>query len=343
MPIRNYYILSLAALLLLAIPANAGAKTIGNDKDLQPSVIWVSQFPAWQAVETKKNSFKRIYDFLVQKGKDKKIGRPIAIVANSPTDYWIVDQGGKTIFKVENKKVRQPFCIKDKEDYFSSLVGSCKLPDGRLLFSDSKLNQVFIISADGKSLSTLGDSMTFGQPTGIAWNPATHEFWVVETGAHRIAVLNEKGVLVRRIGSRGDGEGQFNFPTSICIDKAGDAYIVDAMNFRVQILNKSGGFVTKFGESGDASGTFARPKGICVDSYGHIYIADALFHVVQIFDRAGTFLYSFGSQGREKEQFWMPAGLFIDENNFIYVADSYNSRVQVFQLINGFENEKLNK
>ncbi len=335
MAVRNYYIIVFLSLLLLALPGKTDGKAIGNDKDHQPYVAWVSQFPAQQVVENKKNTIKKIYEFLVQKGKEKKIGRPISVVANSPSNYWIIDQGGKAIYYMDNKKAHQPSCFRNKEDYFTSLVGGCKLPDGRLMFSDSKLNQVFIISADQKSLSTLGDTLTFSQPTGIAWNPATHEYWVVETSAHRIAVINDKGNLVKHIGGRGDGEGQFNFPTSICIDKNGDAYIVDAMNYRVQILNKAGQFITKFGEAGDASGTFARPKGISVDTYGHIYIADALFHVVQIFDRAGTFLYSFGSQGREREQFWMPAGLFIDENNFIYVADSYNSRVQVFQLING--------
>jgi len=85
-----------------------------------------------------------------------------------------------------------------------------------------------------------------------------------ETGAHRISVLNRKGEIIKRTGSRGNGPGEFNFPTFIWIDKLGNAYVVDSMNFRIQIFNKNGEFVSAFGEIGDATGYFARPKGIAI-------------------------------------------------------------------------------
>jgi DNA-binding beta-propeller fold protein YncE len=250
-------------------------------------------------------------------------------------NFWVLDQGQETIYEVQKNKLQKPRAIKKKDNFFTSLVGVCSMPNGDILFTDSRLNKVFIIDHDKKKLASLNDTLQFQQPTGIAYSAASGEIWVVETGAHRVSVLGTNGELIKRIGNRGEENGQFNFPTSIWIDKDGDVYIVDAMNFRVQIFHKNGDFVTAFGEEGDASGTFARPKGIATDTYGNIYVADALFHVVQIFDRSGNFLYSFGKQGREKEEFWMPSGIFIDSKNYIYVADSYNSRVQIFQLVNG--------
>ncbi len=309
-----------------ALPAHSGD---------QPYISWISQYPAAKKEDKKQNAFKRIFNFLIKKDKQQTLVRPVAIVAAGTNDFCVLDQGCRTIFDVADTKADIPRCIKKKENYFTSLVGICSLPDKQMLFTDSRLNKIFIVSADKKKLSVFNDSLELQQPTGIAYSPATNEIWVVETNAHRISVLNDKGELIKTIGSRGDENGQFNFPTAISIDKAGDAYVVDAMNFRIEIFNKKGEFVSAFGEAGDAPGTFARPKGIATDTFGNIYVVDALFNVVQIFDRTGNFLYNFGKQGREKEEFWMPSGIYIDSKNFIYIADNYNSRVQIFQLING--------
>ncbi|MFC2116805.1 6-bladed beta-propeller, partial [Bacteroidota bacterium] len=213
-----------------------------------------------------------------------------------------------------------------------SIVGSCFMSDNKILFTDSKLNKIFQFVPGTRNLQKLNDSLRLEQPTGIAYSIPNNEIWVVETKAHRIAILNEKGELIRTIGGRGNAPGKFNFPTYLWIDKTGMVYVVDAMNFRIQIFDRAGEYISSFGEIGDASGYFSRPKGIASDSYGNIYVADALFHVVQVFDRMGKLLYFLGSQGQEKEQFWLPTGIYIDDRNFIYIADSYNSRVQIFQL-----------
>ena len=224
--------------------------------------------------------------------------------------------------------------IEKKIAAFPSLVGITAFHNTEILFTDSQLNQLFLVNAEKKECRILNDSLKLNQPTGIAYSVINNEIWVVETGAHRIVVLNEKGEIKKTIGSRGNGKGEFNYPSNLCIDKIGNIYILDAMNFRVQVLNKEGDVISVFGTIGDATGSFARPKGIATDSYGNIYVSDALFHVVQVFDIKGNLLYYFGSQGHDEGQFWMPAGLYIDNNNYIYVADSYNSRVQIFQLIN---------
>jgi DNA-binding beta-propeller fold protein YncE len=215
----------------------------------------------------------------------------------------------------------------------SSLVGICYGPNSSILFTDSHARTIYSLTAEKKNLRILNDTLKLEQPTGIAYSMVNKEIWVVETKAHRIAVLNEKGELLRRLGKRGNGPGEFNYPTHIWIDKKGLIYITDAMNFRIQVLNAGGEVVSIFGEAGDASGYLASPKGIATDSFGNIYVVDALFHVVQVFDIKGKLLYKFGNQGHGNGEFWMPSGIYIDNQDNIYVADSYNSRVQVFQLI----------
>ncbi len=297
----------------------------GNDYHVR----WIAQFP--EEAGEKAPTFRDRISGWVFGQKPQLVTKPFNIVASDPRMYWILDQGTGGVLEVSDGKGELMKSMRKSNKEYSSLVGICLLPEGDMLCTDSRRNLVFQISQD--KLYHLFDSLSFNQPTGIAFSAKTDEIWIVETGAHRITVLDREGKVVKRIGGRGSGPGSFNYPTFIWIDKAGFVYIVDSMNFRVQILDQDGNYLSSFGKSGDATGNMARPKGVATDSKGNIYVADALFHVVQIFDREGNFLYSFGGQGQETSEFWMPSGIFIDEEDYIYVADSYNSRVQVFQLV----------
>lgn len=326
------FFLSVAVFQLL--PAQgpyAGTSKLNHDS--LTFIRWINQYPSVTGKSKNKKIKDRISD-AVFGSKDPVLSKPMSVFALNPDSYWVLDQGNGSIIRVEKELAEIPKLLKKKNVSFISLVGICRNNKGDLLFTDSYQNKIYVYNHEKKDLHVLNDSLKLEQPTGIAFSGANNEIWVVETAAHRVSVLNEKGEMIRQIGKRGVEAGEYNFPTFLWIDAGGEAYIVDAMNFRVQILNKSGEYVSSFGTAGDASGYFARPKGIATDSHGNIYIADALFNTIQIFDKSGNFLWSFGSQGRDAEQFWMPCGIYIDGNDYIYIADSYNSRVQVFQLIN---------
>lgn len=309
---------------------SADTKHAGTDA----YITWVNQYPIPQAAH-KHAVLHRLLKMFIGERKELSLKRPVALVATDPHTITLLDQGNQTVFDIAGTESGVPRCIRKKEQAFSSLAGICSLPGGTILFTDSRQNKIFRMSADRRHIRPLNDSLVLQQPTGIAWSPVTGEIWVTETAAHSISVLDSAGRRLRTIGKRGGDTAEFNFPTSLSIGQDGDVYVVDAMNFRVQVLDKNGNFISVFGEAGDASGYMARPKGIATDSYGNIYVSDALFHAVQIFNRKGDLLYTFGRQGTEKEEFWMPEGIYIDSRNYIYVADTYNSRIQVFQLING--------
>jgi len=315
--------------------------SVSNLEQANYDIRWVSQYPATKEKKSSGKKEKKTrrntnwFTDLVFGKKPASLIKPMSIVALSPDAYWVADQGTGSILKVHNKQGETKQFKEMPIESLPSIVGSCFTSSGSILFTDSKLNQIFLMVPGSKNLQILNDSVHLEQPTGIAYSAVTNQVWVVETKAHRIAILNEQGEIIKHIGGRGNADGKFNFPTYIWIDEEGTAYVVDAMNFRVQIFDTEGEFISSFGEIGDSSGYFSRPKGIATDSFGHIYVSDALFNVIQVFDRAGQLLYTFGSQGQEKEQFWMPTGIYIDKDNFIYIADSYNSRIQVFQLIPG--------
>jgi DNA-binding beta-propeller fold protein YncE len=330
----SYLIFTL--LILLSISWNVDAQNAfidTNSNQIENShVEWVN---TWPSAENKKKSkrFKDRLNAFFFGIKPAVLINPVAILICNVNEFWVLDQGGKTIFQVQNEVGDIPQSVLKTEYDLSSLVGICSVSNTSMLFTDSKANKIFLISSGNKKLQLLNDTLKLDQPTGIAYLKLKKEIWVLETKAHRISVLNEKGELLKRIGNRGNAKGEFNYPTHIWIDKQGLIYINDAMNFRIQVLNKEGEVIRVFGENGDATGFFSKPKGIATDTFGNIYVVDALFHVVQVFDSKGIFLYKFGCQGHANSEFWMPTGIFIDDRNYIYVADTYNSRVQVFRLI----------
>jgi len=313
--------------------------TSGNSQELpyaeKDNIIqWVGQFPKAPGAINKAKSgwFARL---VFGKKRIPQIIKPVAILKTSPDYYLVLDQGSNLIFKTNNDDKKIPKAFKKSKINFASLVGFCKVSNNEVLFTDSRKNKIFRFNENQKELTVFNKNIELQRPTGIAYSLVSKNIWVVETGAHRIVVLNEQGELIKTIGRRGNASGEFNFPTSIWIDKTDKVYVVDAMNFRIQVFNAQGEMLSTFGEAGNATGYFARPKGIATDSYGNIYITDALFHTVQIFDISGKFLYQFGEQGTGKGQFWMPSGIYIDDENYIYVADSYNSRIQIFKFVKG--------
>ena len=306
--------------------------TVSQRSTEVPQIKWVKQWPSADKKQ-KSKTFRDRFNSIFLGKKSPVLSRPVSIVAANPEDFWILDQGAKSVFHTQGEVGDIPRFLQKSNFDFSSLVGICAISPNELLFTDSHANKIYRILPDKKKLQVLNDSLVLDQPTGIAWSPATKEIWVAETNAHRLTALNERGEIVKRIGSRGIAPGEFNYPTHLWIDKSGLVYVVDAMNFRVQALKPSGEVVSVFGQAGDASGYFARPKGIATDSHGNVYIVDALFHTVQIFDLNGVFLSNLGNQGHKEGEFWMPSGIFIDADDFVYVADSYNSRIQVFQLV----------
>lgn len=218
------------------------------------------------------------------------------------------------------------------ELHFVSPVGVA--PFGNLVaVSDSALNSVFLLTRDGKPAGRIDKPDGFARPTGLAYDDDHKELYVVDTLANEVCVFNQSGEMVRRFGSQGVEDGQFNYPTHVFVDPAGRVFITDSMNFRVQAFSREGAFLFALGTHGDASGYLAVPKGVGVDRQGHIYVADSYFSNVQVFDEDGRFLLSIGEPGDGIGQFQVPAGVFVDPQNRIFVCDSVNHRVQMLQYI----------
>lgn len=304
---------------------------------MEPRIQWVREIHDYTDVGITKGFWKRITDF-VAGASDIRIGKPYGVFVDDQERLFVVDVGLAMVHVMDMKEKRYSIIGEGKEDIFRTPIAVTEDDDENVYITDSGTGVIHRYSFRKKTLHPF-TSVKLGRPTGIAYNRSNRLLYVTDTGKHQVVIFDLNGRERFRIGGRGEGPGQFNYPTDLFIDKQARLYVTDALNSRVQIFSANGAFLKAFGQAGDSSGRFTKPKGVAVDSEGHIYVCDALLDLVQIFDDSGRLLLDFGGTGTEAGKFWMPSGIYIDGNDYIYVADAYNRRVQVFKYLK-IENSK---
>ena len=298
---------------------------------LQARIVWVNEIGSYRDVGIGKGFWRRVAEFFTGE-EETRIGKPYGVYIDDRDRLFIVDVGYAMVHAMDLKEKRYSIIGEGKEDIFRSPIAIAGDDQENLYITDSGAGTIYRYNLKRGRLEPF-IAAELGRPTGIAFNRNNRLLYITDTTAHQIAVFDLRGNERFRIGSRGNGPGQFNYPTDLFVDGRGRLYVTDALNSRVSIFSAEGGLLKTFGRPGDTGGHFAKPKGIAVDSDGNIYICDALLDAVQIFSDDGELLLTFGGNGVDPGQFWMPAGIHIDRNDTIYVADSYNCRVQVFRYL----------
>jgi DNA-binding beta-propeller fold protein YncE len=315
------------------VPPEQGARPVWPPPPAEPRIEFVKAFSQPGHLGISKGLFRRIADVLFG-GDDARLVRPMAIVAVGPIVY-VADPGARGVHRFDPGAQRHDLLRAEGDKPLASPVGLARGRDGEVYVTDSASARVLVIRPGAAFASPLPLQAKLRQPTGIAVDPASARLFVVDTSEHRVLVFRPDGALESSIGRRGEGDGEFNYPTLAWRDDKGRLYVTDSLNFRTQVFDERGAFVAKFGRPGDGTGDAARQKGVATDQRGHVYVVDSLFHAFQVYDPSGRFLLSVGERGSDRGEFWLPTGIFIGEDDTIYVADSYNRRVQVFRYIGG--------
>ena len=154
--------------------------------------------------------------------------------------------------------------------------------DGNIIVADSDNKSIKIFSIDGQFLRKIGTEGSIIRP----FHCIQHENYLVVSDIknHCLKVFNRDGKFLYKFGEKGDGNGEFNTPEYLSVNKAGQLLVCDFGNHRIQVFKLSGKFVTKFGKQGSKTGEFNTPVSTAILSDGKIVVSDYNNHRVQIFD-----------------------------------------------------------
>jgi sugar lactone lactonase YvrE len=243
---------------------------------------------------------------------------PFGVAVDSTGNIYVADTGNNTIRKISPRGL------------VTTLAGGSGQPG----------------SNDGAWLTA-----RFRNPWGVAVE-ADGDIVVADSSNDTIRKILPGGTVFTVAGQAGiigclDGYGdnaQFNNPSAVALDSAGNLYVSDSANDVIRKITPSRVVSTLAGLAGnvgcaDGNGAAARfwnPQGLAVDSVGNIYVADTGNNAIRKITPMGQVTTIAGLAGASgsadgpgpQARFNGPAGIAVDHSGNIYVADANNQTIR---------------
>lgn len=131
----------------------------------------------------------------------------------------------------------------------------------------------------------------------------------------------KKTAVIRHIGKRGRGKGQFMSPCGVAVTLTGDIAVVDTENHRIQIFNENGSFKSKFGSKGCKVDQFNYPLDIAVTTLNRLVVTDSVNACVKVFTIDGQLVQMCGGD------FDFPYGVAVSYDGYFIVTDIFKHSV----------------
>jgi len=199
--------------------------------------------------------------------------------------------------------------------------------------------------SDGTHVKHWGSAGTgdgeFNTPNDVAvlarpQDPTRDCIFVADYQNHRIQVFGLDGTFIRKWGSKGQGDGQFNLPSGVDVHPTQSlVYVTDQDNSRVQVFDLDGTFVRQWSVKGSKC---TCPFSVVVHpTKDLVYVVDLMGGRVHAFRSDGTFLFAWGSPEFMFGEFSHPTHLDIHPaHDLLFVVEHDMSQVQVFDLDGSF-------
>ena len=301
----------------ITYPEECDLSILVNGSDVRGSPFRADFLPKRKPGELNKN----VAELGANKGNlnfPQEPGGPWGIAVTPNGQTFIADCSTHQIhvFDEERKHIRSFGQHGSENGQLNSPTGIAVDDDGLVYVCNGNNSRIEVFGTDGTFVKQFGVGH-LSYPWGVTVN--NKQVYVADSGSNRISVFNLGGHLIRTIGSRGSGPGQFNWPTAVAISPDGDMYITDNNNHRVQVFSPDGVFQREFGK-----GQLNSPRDILITADGQVLLADTCNNRVIIFNTTGQLIHSFVQVGPD------PSGLAIDHNGDLLVTLFSNKQVAVF-------------
>lgn len=155
---------------------------------------------------------------------------------------------------------------------------------------------------------------------------------LVEKESHHVAILNLQNSGLQHIGGRGNGDGQFEMPSCVAVNRDGIIFITDSINQRVQYFDPDYTYMGQVGRWGQGTDEFHDPYGIAVDGKDQLYVTSRRSNKVHIFAKGiqptqlNPLGYSavrvFSDRGSPQQKLQSPVGIAVDHQyGYVYVTE----------------------
>jgi len=195
--------------------------------------------------------------------------------------------------------------------------------------ADASKHVVEKMTSDGSIIAEWkGPSPGFYGPRRIAIGP-DESVYVVDQGRTRIVKFSPDGQVLTTWGSKGNGDGQFDDPTSVAVDPTNNrVYVADPRNRRIQVFDSGGKFLTKW-----LVPEWGRPYGfedlVVEPKTGQLYASSANVDSVLVFDLNGMRIKSL--RPKSPERLDGPSALAL-ANGKLYILNMTGDRVTAIDL-----------
>jgi DNA-binding beta-propeller fold protein YncE len=199
---------------------------------------------------------------------------------------------------------------------------------GNIYVADAGNHRVEKLAPDGGLIAEWkGPEPGFYGPRRIAIGP-DGSVYVVDQGHTRIAKFSFGGELLAVWGSKGNGDGQFDDPTSVAVDPATNkVYVADPRNRRIQVFDSDGKFLRKWVVPEWGPYGF---EDLAVDfKMGRLYASSVNMDTVLVFDLNGNRIGALTAKPPDRLE--GPSALAL-ANGKLYVLNMSGNHVTVIDL-----------
>ena len=211
---------------------------------------------------------------------------------NEPTGIAYLNNGNTVVADSENNRLQ---IFTEQGEYLTQIGGEGNLDhqfnypwglsvdsDGNIIVADSNNKLIKIFTPSGQFLKKFGGEDLLVDPCHCIQKD--QYFIVSDNGDHCIKVFNTDGDFLYKLGNEGEGDGEFNEPQWLSVDKAGHLMVCDSENHRVQVLEVNGKFITKFGRYRSEIGELSGPTSTAVLTDGRVVVTEFDNNRIQIIE-----------------------------------------------------------